>query len=106
MIKNSDAGSEALVNGDVKWEDVGIKAVDDKTLEFTLDSACPYFLSCLTYGCFAPVSADMLKQFGDWDNRASWTMEEWNAFSESLDGAAYDQMWYCGAPSASCPTCF
>ena len=24
-------------------------------------------------------------------------MEEWNAFSESLDGAAYDQMWYCGA---------
>ncbi len=97
MIKNSDAGSEALVNGDVKWEDVGIKAVDDKTLEFTLDSACPYFLSCLTYGCFAPVSADMLKQFGDWDNRASWTMEEWNAFSESLDGAAYDQMWYCGA---------
>ncbi|MDY6038367.1 MAG: ABC transporter substrate-binding protein [Eubacterium sp.] len=96
-IKNAGAGSEALTDGTVKWEDVGIKAVDDYTLEFKLDAECPYFLSCLTYGCFAPASSDMLKQFGEWDKRADWKTEDWNKFSEALDGISYDKLWYCGA---------
>lgn len=96
-IKNSGVGGEALINGDTKWEDVGIKALDDKTLEFTLDAPCPYFLSCLTYGCFAPIATDVVAQFGDWENRADWDMDQWNAFSEALDGAEYSQLWYCGA---------
>ena len=96
-IKNTDAGSEALLNGTVKWKDVGIKAKDDYTLVFTLDAECPYFLSCLTYGCFAPASSDMLKQFGDWNKREKWTAEDWNKFSEALDGVSAEQLWYCGA---------
>ncbi len=96
-IKNSGVGGEALIKGDVKWEDVGVKVLDDNTLEFTLDAPCPYFLSCLTYGCFAPISGDVLAQFGDWENRADWDMDQWNAFSEGLDGAEYTQLWYCGA---------
>lgn len=96
-IKNSGAGYEALISGDVPWEEVGIKALDENTLEFTLEAPCPYFLSCLTYGCFAPVPAGVLSQFGDWDNRAEWTSDDWNAFSEALDGVTYDKMWYCGA---------
>ncbi len=96
-IKNSSVGAEALVSGEVSWEDVGIKAIDEKTLEFTLEAPCPYFLSCLTYGCFAPMSADVLNQFGDWDNRASFSIDDWNAFSEALDGISCEQLWYCGA---------
>lgn len=96
-IKNTDAGSEALLNGTVKWKDVGIKAKDDYTLVFTLNAECPYFLSCLTYGCFAPASSDMLKQFGDWNKREKWTAEDWNKFSEALDGVSAEQLWYCGA---------
>lgn len=96
-IKNSWVGYDALISGEVPWEEVGIKAIDDKTLEFTLEAPAPYFLSCLTYGCFAPAPTGILNQFGDWDNRASWTVDDWNAFSEALDGASYDQMWYCGA---------
>ena len=96
-IKNSGAGYEALLSGEVPWEDVGIKALDDRTLEFTLEAPCPYFLSCLTYGCFAPAPTGVLSQFGDWENRAAWTADDWNTFSEALDGVTYDQMWYCGA---------
>ena len=96
-IKNSGAGGEALINGDVAWEDVGIKAVDDKTLEFTLEAECPYFLSCLTYGCFAPMATGVLQSVGDWDNRANWTVDDWNEFSVALDGITYDKLWYCGA---------
>ena len=96
-IKNSGAGGEALINGDVAWEDVGIKAVDDKTLEFTLEAECPYFLSCLTYGCFAPMATGVLQSVGDWDNRANWTVDDWNEFSVALDGITYDELWYCGA---------
>lgn len=96
-IKNSGAGYEALISGEVPWEDVGIRALDENTLEYTLEAPCPYFLSCLTYGCFAPAPAGVLSQFGDWDNRADWTSEDWNQFSEALDGITCEQQWYCGA---------
>ena len=39
---------------EVKPEDVGVKAVDDLTLEYTLVQPTPYFLSVLNYGCYLP----------------------------------------------------
>lgn len=35
-------------------EELGVKAVDDYTLVYTLETPCPYFLSMLTYVCFFP----------------------------------------------------
>lgn len=96
-IKNSDASYEDLCSGAVPWEDVGIKALDENTLEFTLSAPCPYFLSCLTYGCFAPIAEGVLTKVGDWENRADWTVDDWNAFSEKLDGITYEELWYSGA---------
>jgi oligopeptide transport system substrate-binding protein len=93
MIKNATA----MINGEVSFEEVGVRAVDDYTLEFTLEAPCSYFLTCLNYGCFAPMSAETMKAVGDWDNRANWTVEEWDAFSEALDGIQYNQLLYCGA---------
>ena len=46
------------------WETVGVKALDDYTLQYTLDEACPYFLSMITYVCFMPVNADFLNEKG------------------------------------------
>jgi len=43
---------------------VGIKAIDDFTLEFTLTNPIPYFLSSLTYYAFLPVSETFLKEVG------------------------------------------
>ena len=46
------------------FETVGVKALDDSTLQYTLVEPCPYFLSMVTYVCFMPVIADFLAEKG------------------------------------------
>ena len=48
----------------VDFATVGIKALDDYTLEYTLIDPCPYFESMLTYVCFMPVYAPFLAEKG------------------------------------------
>ncbi len=48
-----------------EWETVGIKAIDDKTIEYTLCKPTPYFLSSLTYVCFMPVNGEFLAAQGE-----------------------------------------
>ncbi len=50
---------------EVKFEDVGVKAVDDYTLQFTLEKPTPYFLTVLSYGCYLPVYEPFLTECGD-----------------------------------------
>jgi len=47
------------------WSKVGIKAVDDYTLEFTLTKPLPYFLSMLTYNWGYPTNAKYLAEQGE-----------------------------------------
>ncbi len=47
-------GTDYYANGG-SWEDVGYKAVDDYTLEVTLEKDIPYFMTMLTYSCFLPI---------------------------------------------------
>ena len=49
----------------VDFETVGVKALDDYTLEYTLNAPCPYFESMLTYVCFMPVYEPFLLEKGD-----------------------------------------
>ena len=46
------------------FETVGVKAIDDYTLQYTLVEPCPYFLSMVTYVCFMPVNAEFLAEKG------------------------------------------
>jgi len=46
------------------FETVGVKALDDYTLQYKLVEPCPYFLSMITYVCFMPVNADFLAEKG------------------------------------------
>ena len=48
-----------------EWDTVGVKALDDKTIQYTLNNPTPYFLSSLTYVCFMPVNADFLAEKGE-----------------------------------------
>jgi len=48
-----------------EWETVGIKALDDKTIQYTLCKPTPYFLSSLTYVCFMPVNGEFLAAQGE-----------------------------------------
>jgi len=49
----------------VDWETVGIKALDDYTLQYTLTTPTPYFLSMTTYTCFMPVCEKFLQEKGE-----------------------------------------
>ncbi len=62
VIKNA----EAYYNGEITdFEQVGVKAIDKYTLEYTLEKPTPYFLSMLTYVCFFPVNGQFLEEVGD-----------------------------------------
>lgn len=58
--------AEEYYNGEIDdFEQVGVKAKDDYTLEYTLKKPTPYFTSMLTYVCFFPVNGDFLEEVGD-----------------------------------------
>lgn len=44
------------------FSQVGVKAVDDNTLVYTLEKPTSYFLSMLVYVCFLPVNGDFIKE--------------------------------------------
>ncbi|WP_291568985.1 MULTISPECIES: peptide ABC transporter substrate-binding protein [unclassified Clostridium] len=60
-IKNA----EAYNGGKAKVEDVGIKAVDEKTLEFTLEKPCTYFLDLTYFKVMEPQRKDIIEKHGD-----------------------------------------
>ena len=60
-IKNAQAYNSSKA----KPEEVGVKAIDDKTLEFTLEKACPYFLDLTYFKVMYPQREDIVKTHGD-----------------------------------------
>lgn len=60
-IKNG----EAFNKGEAKAEDVGIKVIDEKTLEVTLNAPTAYFLSLMAFPTYFPVRKDMVEKNPD-----------------------------------------
>lgn len=55
--------AEEYYNGDITdFAEVGVKAVDDYTLEYKLSNPTPYFESMLSYVSFFPVNGEFLKE--------------------------------------------
>lgn len=61
LIKNA----EAVNNQDLPPEELGVRAVDDYTLEIVLEEPAPYFLGLLTHFTTYPVPAHIVEQYGD-----------------------------------------
>lgn len=59
-IKNYDA----FINGECDFSEVGVKAIDDYTLEYTLEQKFPAFVTMLGYACFAPLNREFYKSQG------------------------------------------
>jgi len=63
VIKNA----EAVNTGKAKAEELGVKALDDMTLEVTLNNPTPYFLEMLTHHASFPVQKAAVDKHGnDW----------------------------------------
>ena len=65
-----------VLSSELPVEELGVKAIDDYTLEITLESPTGYFLDILTYPIFAPVRKDIIEKYGD----------EWSLSPESYIG--------------------
>ncbi len=59
-IKNA----EKINKGEGGVETLGVKALDDHTLEITLEQPTPYFLQLLTHQTGLPVHSDSVEKFG------------------------------------------
>ena len=64
-VKNATS----ILAGDLPKESLGVKAIDDYTLEIELESPTGYFLDILTYPIFAPVRQDIIERYGN-----NWTL--------------------------------
>ncbi|WP_417669572.1 peptide ABC transporter substrate-binding protein [Roseibium sp.] len=56
--------AEAINKGEKPVDDLGVKAIDDKTLEITLASATPYFIDLLAHQTGLPVHPASVEKFG------------------------------------------
>lgn len=56
-----------VVKGEVAPDQLGVRALDDKTFEVTLDNALPYFPSMTVHGSTFPVLQSVVEKHGaDW----------------------------------------
>ena len=58
-------GAEKFNVGEGSKDDMGVKALDDKTLEVTLERPTPYFTSMLGFATYLPVKEEAQKAAGD-----------------------------------------
>ena len=70
--------AQQYYEGDIgDFDQVGVKALDDYTLQVTLGNPTPYFLQLLDHYSLYPVHQATILQFGDADERGTrWTYED------------------------------
>ena len=90
-LLDAKAGLESLIFGIVKnareyvkgdvtdFAQVGVTAVDDYTVKYTLAAPCPYFVTMLTYNLFVPMNKTYFEEQGE------------------AYGTSSDNILYCGA---------
>ena len=101
---DSKAGLADLVYGTIKnlreygtgeitdFSQVGVKALDDYTLQYTLETNAPWFLTLTGYSALAPMSRDYYTSQG-----GKFGQEFDSSASDYLYGRDPDHIAYCGA---------
>lgn len=78
-------GYAAVADGSADPDTLGVKAIDDKTLEITLSYDCPYFEEIMAFPATFPVRQDMVEGNDEWTYDVStyvgngpYKMAEWS----------------------------
>lgn len=81
--------AEKAKSGEVPLDQVGVKALDEKTLEVKLNNPTPYFLDLAAYAVFYPVNQKVVEADANWHTDAStfvgngpYVIEDWQHGSE------------------------
>lgn len=64
IIQNLVKNAEDIIAGNMPVDELGIKAVDDKTLTIELINPTSYFLSMLSMAPFSPTRQDLVEKYG------------------------------------------
>ena len=95
LVDGLIVGATEYMGGETTdFGDVGVKALDDYTLEYTLCNPTPYFLTMLGYGIFAPMNRSYFLSQG-----GAFGMDEFAAAKESSNykyGTSPDTIAYNG----------
>ncbi len=62
VVKNASA----IQAGELAKEELGIKAIDDKTVEITLEAPCAYFLEVCAFAALMPLREDVVEGNPNW----------------------------------------
>ena len=89
--------ADEYVAGDVDFSEVGVKALDKYTLQYTLTQPTPYFMSMLGYGVFAPMNRAYFLSKGGVFGVAEYQ----NAAGGIAYGTTPENIAYCGPYTAS-----
>lgn len=102
-LLDAQAGLEFLVDGVVvnasqyisgevtDFNEVGVKAVDDHTVEYTLEEPCTYFTTMLGYAVFAPMNRAFYESMG-----GKFGVEFDSQAADYTYGKDSDSIAYCG----------
>ena len=71
LVDAKVVGADQIVDGKAGIETLGVKAIDDKTLQITLSEPVPYFPDMLIHNSVKPVHKKTVEAFGD-----KWTAPE------------------------------
>ncbi|WP_019414136.1 peptide ABC transporter substrate-binding protein [Paenisporosarcina sp. TG20] len=97
VIKNATEISA----GEVDYTELGVKAIDEKTLEVTLEKPVPYFLSLMAFGTYLPLNeAFVTEQGADYATNSEtllsngpFVLEAWDGTGLSWKLVKNDQYW-------------
>ncbi len=92
LVQGIIVGANEYIGGETTdFSTVGVKALDDYTVEYTLEYDCPFFITMLGYNVFAPMSRDY------YTSQGGKFGEEFNPDDASyVYGTDPDHIAYCG----------
>lgn len=101
LIKDTIANGEEISDGKKTVDELGVKAVDDYTLEVTLKEAQPYFTSVLAFPTFFPQNQAAVEEFGESYGTTSeavvyngpFIVENWKQSDLSWDLKKNEKYW-------------
>ncbi|MCD8396898.1 MAG: peptide ABC transporter substrate-binding protein [Lachnospiraceae bacterium] len=92
LIEGIIVNASEYISGEVTdFAEVGVEAVDDYTLVYTLEAPCSYFLTMLGYNVFAPMSRTYYESQG-----GKFGMEYDSSAADYNYGKSADTIAYCG----------
>ena len=97
LVQGIIVNATEYITGEVTdFAEVGVKAVDDATLVYTLCQPTPYFMTMLGYGVFAPMSREYYVSKG-----GKFGAEFDNTAADYTYGKTPDDIAYCGPYTVS-----